>query len=380
MNDSPDLMTDAELDAALRDLDAAQPVLTHAQRDRADALLASLVGPAATAPAVTATMTPIERAPSPRRVMRWLVPVAAASALVAGSLLLPGSPTVPNAYADWTPTPTPVAEPLLSRATESCRAGMAQWNDRSAGEVSVDPASARVVLAEQRGSHVFLALASDDGAEAQCLASAETGRVDGLTGSAPGAGVAPVAAPPTGLTGGGVGLQLEGTSGYAYTVGDVGEQVREVVVRSGDQTVTASVVDGHYAAWWPVTGVTPQSAAGVTAELDVTLADGTVLTDVQTDLMQAIGPKPGPTSVGRVAYGGGSGPTGLVRTVEGLVGDRVTKVTVHLDGVDHEARVSDGAFWAEWSIASFEPGPGAEATFTLTLDDGTVRAGVREND
>ncbi len=256
---------------------------------------------------------------------------------------------------------------------------MAQWNDRSAGEVSVDPASARVVLAEQRGSHVFLAMAGADGAEAQCLAFAENGRIDGLTGSAPGAGGSPVVAPANGLTGGGVGLQLEGTLRYAYVVGDVGEQVREVVVRSGDQTVSASVVDGHYAAWWPVTGVTPQSAAGVTAELDVTLADGTVLTDVQTDLMQAIGPKPGPTSVGRVAYGGGSGPTGLVRTVEGLVGDRVTKVTVHLDGVDHEARVRDGAFWAEWSIASFEPGPGGRGDVHPHPRRRDGARGVREN-
>lgn len=364
------LADDTTLDAALRHLDAAQPTLTDTQRARADALLASLTGPDAHAPA---SVTPITVRSRRRRIVRWLVPAAAASVLVAGSLILPGLPTTPEAYADWTPTPTPVAEPLLSRAADGCRARMADWERGSGGadRPIVRAESARVVLAEQRGSHVFLALATDTGAEAQCLADG-TGTVWSTTGSAPTAQATLPTVEPTGLTGGSVGLSLEGSSGYAYTQGLVGDLVRGVTIHAAGQTLTATVANGRYAAWWPVTGVDPLGRLPEDVSLDVTLADGTVLTDVETDATRALGPRPGPTEVGRVAYGGGVEGNRTVRTVEGLVGERVRAIVVHAGDRDLPAEVVDGAFAVRWPVDRLPTGDVPEATFTLILDDGTV--------
>ncbi len=358
------LTDDATLDAVLRSMDPASPDLTDVQRARGEELLTSLT----TQPESITPPTPIRRA----RMARWLVPAAAASVLVVGSLFVPNPTVTPPAFADWTPKPTPVAEPLLSKSAENCRNAWARSeNPDDPQSPIIKPETARVVLAEQRGSHIFVAMVTDTGADAQCMAN-DNGSVHSLSSGAPTDEYSHPTVAPTEITGGSVGYSLEGTEGYAYVQGEAGDQVREVTIRWGDQTVNATVSDGHYAAWWPVTTDDLPLGGTIDVVLDVTLADGTVLKDVDTDLTRELGPKPGPTEVGRIAIGGGAGDGEFFEMVEGLAGERVTAVTVHIGGDDHVAEVKNGSFSATWSVDELPEQEMPQPTFTLTLDDGTV--------
>lgn len=350
------------LDDVLRSLDAAPACLTPEQSARADALLESLVA------------TP--RTPR-RHVARWLVPVAAASALVAGALALPGSPVGGNAYADWTPEPTPITGPALEQLTAACRSQMAAA-ERGEGPIRgvARADTARVVVAEQRGSNLFIAMASDNDATMQCMARADTpGRINGATGGFPTTAAAPAPLASDAVEAFGPGLHGGPEGSYAFLQGRVGSNVRSVTLRVDGRVVAASVANGYFAAWWP--SEAPEHPSDVDTHaitVDATLADGSVLTDVPTGMVRVV--PLGPSEIGRIGTGGGVEHGKSIVWLNGAVGSRVTQVTVHVDGVDRVATVANGTFKVVWDA----PASGAasdDVTFTLTLDDGTVLSHVK---
>jgi hypothetical protein len=81
--------------------------------------------------------------------------------------------------------------------------------------------------------------------------------------------------------------QYSGDSPASFTDGAVGRGVTGVTIHAGTQTITATVKNGRYAAWWPGSafpeGPTQPSGKGGPEPLltyDVHLADGTVKKDV----------------------------------------------------------------------------------------------------
>lgn len=349
------------IDDVLRSLDAAPADLTPEQQSRADALLDSLLTPE--------TSTNVVPLRPRRRVARWLVPVAAASALTVGALAWPWNPSTQRAYADWTAEPTAVTPATLTKVTEGCRQLMGQWG--------ADASTARVALAEQRGTHVFVALTADDGSTGECLVDAADGVVRGGTGSGP--APAGTELPPLGpreAEVNGPGGQGGPEGAFGFTRGRVGSEVVGVMIKAGDKTIEATVGNGEYVAWWPST-MEAISGPGVTdVDVDLTFADGTTKTDHQSRPGME---RPGATDLGRVAEGRGVEGGRQVGFAEGLVGVRVTGVTVHADGIDTVAQVRDGLFTAKWDLPAGVRADGSapEVGYTVTLDDGTVLEDVK---
>ena len=220
---------------------------------------------------------------------------------------------------------------------------------------------------------MLVALVTDSDAEIQCLAEARTGRITGSTGGAPTSESVPVALAPRAILANGGGLQSDGRSGFAFSTGRVGAEVRAVTIHAAGRTVTASLNQGAFVAWWPVAPPAPGEPVLDDASYDVTLADGTIVRDVPTGHDRG---RPGPTEIGRVQRGGGLEGGTAVGFAAGLVGSRVVAVTVHVDGRDVPAIVAHGAFRARWNPSDPRPS-GRSVTYTLTLDDGTVLAHVK---
>lgn len=359
--------TDVDLDSTLRSLDAAPAQLTDHQVDRKAALLASILDEAEP----VADLGGARR----RRAGRWaraIIPAAAAAAVV-GLLVLPGSPGAPSAYASWTPEPRPVVGDALTRSSTACRAAMTDMAGRD-GDVppelrpDVRAATARTVVAEQRGNFLFVAMATDTGATAQCFLRADDpGRVYGTTGSAPTASTPPPAVLAADqIESDGAGLTSGPEGSYAFAQGRVGKDVRAVTLRVGDVTLDATVSDGWFAAWWPTAASSGISPSPIIA-YDLTLMSGAVVPDADPGLEQ--GKVPGPREIGRVESGGGATESGLVQTVAGHAGSDVVRVTVRVGDTSVSAPVTDGVFTAIWpSEVADAPTP----TYDLTLRDGTI--------
>lgn len=345
--DPPMNTTHVPLDDVLRGMDAAPATLTADQSARADALLDSLV-----AADTSATVLPLR----PRsRVARWLVPAAAASVLAGAAFVSPWNPFVTKAYADWTAEPSPVPAALAEKVADNCRSMLGYGGT--------------VQVAEQRGGHVFVALRGEDGT-AECLADADTGKVGGGTGGKGAEG------PPLGpreAEVNGVGVQSGSGGSYGFTRGRVGGEVASVAIRTEGRTITATLANGEYVAWWPLNRTVSSEPAGLDMRVDVTLADRTVLHDHHSRPEMRL---PGPTELGRVSVGVGAGSGGPFGFAEGLVGSRVVGVTVHSEGGDTVAQVRDDMFVAEWPAAEPVAGEFPDVRFSVTLDDGTVLADV----
>lgn len=394
MNRRPDLdprdLDDHDLDSALRRLDVADHTLDPTQQARRDALLASILtaeptgaagvpGPApASGQARPSGAQPVDELARRRRrrTLRVLVPAAAAAALVS-TLVLVNLPGQHAAYASWTPDPTPVTGTARDTAVQACRASFA--DQPGMAEVprelrpTTDPATLAPVVAERRGTYLFLALASPDGSTAQCFYDAEhPDRVAGMTGGAATADTpTPQQLPADGYESSGAGMSSGPEGSYAFTVGRVGSGVTAVTVNSDAGPVHATVADGWYAAWWPAEATGP-NAPLPTLSYDLTLADGSVRPALP-DTMAPSAPAPGPGQVGVVSVGGGAGEDGEVAMLEGVAGPDVRKVTVHAGSDRIDAEVRDGRFSAQWPHpVSQDLGP---LTFDLTLADGTVLVG-----
>lgn len=366
---------DEHLDDLLRTLDPADDDLGPAARDRADALLERILG---TTP--IAVVAPRKRPRAP-----WIALGAAAAAFTIAAATLPSLfPSTP-AYATWTPEPVPVTGATRDAAVGACEKAMAQSPGRRDEDEPLQPdprvETARTVLAEQRGRVILVSLVTDSDSSYSCTFDADhPTRV-----LAAGGGIATIGTPPrpalgdTELRAFGWGMTTGPDWGFARTSGRVGSAVAGVTIRSGGTTLEASVADGVFAAWWPVP---PRQDEPVIIDIryDITLTDGSVRTAVDEDL--GLGARPGPREIARVQRGGGAGPDGGMGTAGGLVGSEVVGVTVHADGQDTIAEVSDGTFRARWPLprgttkspSATEPGP---TTYTVALRDGTVLHDVR---
>jgi len=361
------MSTDADLDATLRSLDVAHTRLTAEQVDRKAALLASIVGEA-----VPVVDVAVARRRGAGRWVRALIPAAAAAAVV-GLLVLPGSLGASRAYASWTPQPRPVVGDVLARSSAACRAAMAD-TERRGEEVppelrpDVRAETARTVVAEQRGDFLFLAMATDTGATAQCFLRADDpGRVYGTTGSAPTPSAPPLAVLAADqIESEGAGLTSGPEGSYAFAQGRVGSDVRAVTLRVGDVTVEATVSDGWFAAWWPTASSSRISPSPIIA-YDLSLTSGVVVKDADPGYVQ--GKVPGPREIGRVENGGGATDQGMVQTVAGHAGSEVVRVTVRVGDKTVSVPVINGVFTATWpSEVADAPAP----TYDLTLKDGAI--------
>lgn len=386
-HDDHDDHHDHRIDAVLRGLDSGGTV-DEATRIRADAALERIL---ATPPTRPPTRSPARARTRARRAL-WLLPVAGATALAAVVAIPAMTGHDAPAYASWSKTPSPVPAAELEAATQACREVLRE-DERRAVEIpaehrpDVRADTAKVVLSERRGNYVFVALATDSGAELSCLRHTDGSM--GAGGSTPTMGgpkPAPLAADQVEAFGPGYSGGPEGA--YAQLQGRVGKDVRAITVHAngpnGDITVDATVSGGRFAAWWPTRADTsPDTRFDDTIlefTVDVTLADGTVRRNAPVTGLAPKRTAPGPREVGKVARGGRAGSDGVFETVEGVVGAEVVGVVVHVDGRTLPATVTGTGFTVRYPttprtapVTTAPPPP----TFDLTLRDGTVLRGVK---
>lgn len=260
----------------LRSLDAAATTLTADQQDRARATLERIVTTAPT------TRTPRPAAPTlARRSRRRLVLIpTAALTLIVGSVMIQGKSGGDAAYASWTATPAAVTSDDLAAAAAACRG-------RLLGDNTIDGNRARLALAERRGDHVVLLYRTEDpDISAACLVRNPkgSGDVDDIDIGIGGSSGPALRAPARGFTQGAI-SQFDGVS---VTDGVVGDAVTGVTIHAGTLTVTASLQNGRYVAWWPgpafQSGPPEPSGEGGPEPIltyDLTLTDGTVIRNAQ---------------------------------------------------------------------------------------------------
>jgi len=281
-------VTDADIDAALRTLDAAPPApLDDLARARADAALERALVEGRTSGARAGRDSLPSRA-RPRRLRLAAVGLAAGVVAIgiAASQTLSGAGT---AYAaSWTPVPTAAGGADVAASEQAC----ADW----AAPVAAEGAgSLQTRLAERRGDLVLLAM--DDGSSAPAVLTC-------VVGFPPGGDAEVVASSGGGGTVRPAADVISDASVYERSVpgdelsiidGLAGERVRAITVHADGHVVQATVEGGHYAAWWPgraMSSSTEPSAAGGQEgcrgecdgarlvpdyTLDITLDDGSVV-------------------------------------------------------------------------------------------------------
>jgi hypothetical protein len=266
-------------DSALRSLDAAAGTLDDGHRQRAEALLERILA------------TPADAAPDRARgrmrggLVVWISAVAAAIAI--GFVALQGTGESGAAYASWTATPSAVAAHDLDAVVRACRDQLHPYAD-----TGVNPDAIPVALAERRGDFVAVLFHQDNpDLSASCVARNPAGstQVDDIkTGIGGSSG--PAWTPPAGRITQGAISEYGGKQPASFTDGAVGTGVVGVTIHAGSQTVTASVKDGRYAAWWPGKVLSDGPLQPDEAEpqpfitYDVHLADGRVKANVAVAL------------------------------------------------------------------------------------------------
>jgi hypothetical protein len=257
-------------DSALRSLDAAVGIPDDIHRRRASTLVERIV-----ATPTMAAPTRAGRRRAPRRVA--FVAALAAAAITIGTLELRGTTDSGGvAYASWTAVPSAVAVHDLDTVVRACRK-------------QLDDGTIPVALAERRGNFVALLFHGDNpDLSASCVAWHRRGssQVDDVS-TAIGGSSGPAWTPAAGRITEGPISQLGGDSPASFTDGAVGRGVVAVTIHAGGQTITATVKNGRYAAWWPGRAFSdgppaPSGEGGPEPLLtyDVHLADGTVKKDV----------------------------------------------------------------------------------------------------
>lgn len=277
---------DASTAGLLRDLDAADRELSHAQRRGAAVTLERIV---ATDPRVPVTVGAPDRAP--RRRARLLLVAGGVVAAVAAVVVVPTITGDTRAFATWSPTPVELQGAERATALEACL--VLQSGDD--GDLALDAgARASALVAEARGGwdYVLFTATGSSGRELRgsCLAPHELiadprphqgGFFGGLEGAEE--AVEPLRArDDVHLDTFGVG-SIDGDV-FAYAEGRAGADVAGIQVTSpGGLRIDASLDDGRWAAWWPAGDDSPGSPGTSDAPtFTVTLRDGTVLSDVST--------------------------------------------------------------------------------------------------
>jgi len=207
--------------------------------------------------------------------------------LVAGAVVVFGDGGQGGrAYASWTAAPEPVANHDLDAAKAACENKL----HHSAGEsTAIDPSKAKLALAERRGTHVALLYRTDNpDISTTCFMRNRRGstKVDDLelgSGGSTGPALTPLS---TGFTQGAI-AEFRGAA-VTVTDGAVGSDVRGVTIHSGDLTITATLDNGRYAAWWPGSAfdggrleAQGRRAPKLNLRYDLTLTDGSLVQDAK---------------------------------------------------------------------------------------------------
>ena len=274
---------------ALLGLDPGAAELDAAEVTRADATLARIL-------TADLKVLPISGSvpPHPRRMRRVALlgaaAMVAAVAVVGTELLGGGSP----AYASWTATPhQPTTSQQIAAATacrESLLASYADTPPRDPGGLTRNALRrASAVLAEQRGDWTLVVLGDRGGLDASCVVQDDNGSATDKSWEASGYRESLDPGPRD------IFVSSGGTGGsrnnlLSVLIGFVGTDVTGVTVHTAENDVTATVENGHVAAWWPgprgVSVTDPQ--LGTTVNATVTYSDGTT-----EERRLDVGPNPG---------------------------------------------------------------------------------------
>lgn len=213
---------------------------------------------------------------------RWATVAAVALGAVTAALVLGttgGGP--PNAFADWSATPTPATAAQLQAAEAACQ------------QESPDLGSLTPTISDFRGPNSLLVYA-----QSTTTTMCDTGNAPFPTNvSVWAADSSPVAAGTIDPeTGGGPAAVMTTGQLFFKLAGRVGSGVTAVTLVLGDgSTVTATVVNGWFAAWWPANWDGGQPGQGgpighaVAQSAQVTTATGTT---TQSLNWQSAGPLP----------------------------------------------------------------------------------------
>lgn len=253
-------------DQLLRTLDTSTDA-TEAQRRRAEALLERTVTEPVTAP----------RASRRQNIWRAGAILAGGAVVAAVALIVPGLSPQSAAVASWTAEATPVSAADLAVAEKACRAQLDGYGDTS---------GIPLTLSERRGEVVGLLFYRENPETASsCLVDLPVGADsprDVTSGSGGSSGPAMVP-PANGYIEGAVGSHSLGGQVLSVITGSVGTDVVSVTVRGAGAQATATIADGHFAAWLPGNVFTESDAPSgrggpeVMTSYDIELADGTVI-------------------------------------------------------------------------------------------------------
>jgi len=290
------------IDVALRGLDAAESAGAGADGgEQARVLFARIIAERERMPGGPAAGRPAGRRPvggrsggtrpvGGRSAARRAVAVGAvAAALVAGSIVAPkffGGSSGRGTLLAWSAMPQSLNVALAREAEEACDASIRESQEHFAGldlPAAEGPVvtELRPVITELRGSLVLVYATDSRPAPSTMTCYVEDGDVVATGGSAATAASAPL--PPIAAD------SLHGDLGAVYSTsggsirgvtGNVGSDVVAVVLDSvAKGPVTATVKDGHFAAWWPDAPTTEEKENAATGPeitgATVTLRDGT---------------------------------------------------------------------------------------------------------
>lgn len=267
---------DAGRDDAIRALDPALKTLDEATQSRAAASLERII------------VAPLHGAVSGRRTSKrrrlWLVPGVAATALAVALVGPVLTQTEEPAFA-WTNTPSPVSAHAAAQAATACTASLQQSvaEDRTSSVPStirpaIDLTKVKLVVSEQRGNYMFVALGQGR-ATYSCLSPLSSpGQVQ-----AGGGGIPTPATPALRLNNNdaiadGYSTGSDNGDEYASMVGYVGMDVTGVIIRTGAQDIHTTISNGYFAAWWPTSGPKASPTPGQGYTLTITLKDGATST------------------------------------------------------------------------------------------------------
>ena len=268
--------TDRQIDDALLGLDAAETsagidVRTDPQAQRI--LERALSAPLAPGGAGAAAPAPDRR----RRVVRRVAAVGSlAAAIAAASVAAPQLFEGDRALA-WSATPQALSADAAREAEQACTADVLA--DPSPVE-GVDQSRMRPVITEARGSLVLVYLSDRAASPSESTCYVRDGRVEGMTGSLARPQSPPAPSVPANSILVALGAVSSTESGSIRGVtGRVGSNVVGVVFDTvAKGPVTATVRNGHVAAWGPDAPTTEQQENARTAPeirgATVTLRDG----------------------------------------------------------------------------------------------------------
>jgi hypothetical protein len=267
---------DRRLDDALLGLDAAE---TSADLDvRADPRARELLAHVLSAPLAGGAAQASAPAPGRRRLVRLVAAVGAVGVAVAvATTAVPHLPGGEGEALAWSATPQALPADAAREAEQACTAAV--LDDPSPVE-GVDQSRMRPVITEARGSLVLVYLSDRAPSPSESTCYVHDGQVVGMTGSLATPQSPP--APPVPANSILVGLGAVSSGPWGSIRGVTGRVGRDVVGVVFDTVakgpVTATVRNGHVAAWWPDAPTTEQRENARTAPeirgATLTLRDG----------------------------------------------------------------------------------------------------------